>query len=213
MTEASPSTRLGSLARIRGLWRGAIFAAGGLLLCEAAARAPTVRPDGNLMSDYFRRGGAGALLQLYDRLAGGGVSRGTVAALGFMPYLSARIFLRIARAVHPALGETWSEGEGQTKLTRWTRGLTLGLALVQSYGFARFAESIPGAVAQPGVAFIAQTMLVQTAVAMFVMWLGEQVMTPKDLDAPTGHESVTSGSHPSVMAPPAHKTTDRARSR
>ena len=111
------------------------------------------------------------------------MSRGTAAALGFMPYLSSRVFIWIARSVSPTLDSRWSHEAGRAERTRWTRGLTLGLALVQSYGFARFTETIPGAVAQPGAQYIAATMLVQTAVAMFLMWVGEQIMEPTDPEA------------------------------
>jgi preprotein translocase subunit SecY len=159
-----------------------LLAFAGLALCEVAVRISVVRADGQVMNDYFRRGQAGGLLRLYDRFAGGGVSTGTVAALGLMPYLSARIFIWIARLLIPAVDRMSWQVEGRIRLTRCTRGLTLVLALVQSCGFALFTESVPGAVAHPGAGYVVETMLIQTAVAMFVMWLSEQVMASNGVE-------------------------------
>ena len=170
-------TRFVALRATRA-WRTAAWVLGGALLCELATRIQVIGPDGRALTRWFDRGEAGALLRLYDRLAGFGISRGTVAALGFMPYLSARTFTWLARSLSPSLDDRWSHDGGRVERTRWTRGLTLGLALAQSYGFARFTQTIPGVVAQPGAPYIAETMLVQTAVAMFLMWIGEQITAP-----------------------------------
>jgi hypothetical protein len=85
-------------------------------------------------------------------------------------------------------------------LIRW---LTGGLALVQSYGFARFVESVPGAVAHPGFGFLAKTMAVLTAGTMGVMLLSERLMRSPD-DEPIE----TDGAPPSseVDAVPAEAT-------
>ena len=179
-----PFTRFATLRESRG-WRAAAYVLGGALLCELGARISFVGPDGRVLRQWFDRGGGGPLLRLYDRLGGFGVSRGTVAALGFMPYISARTFTWLARSLSPALDRRWSQDAGIAERTRWTRGLTLGLALVQSYGFARFTLTIPGVVAQPGAQYVAETMVVQTAVAMFLMWVAEQVTEPTDSEAHT----------------------------
>ena len=43
--------------------------------------------------------------------------------------------------------------EGRKKINQWTRYLTVGIAVVQAWGFALFTESLPGAVPHPGFAF------------------------------------------------------------
>jgi hypothetical protein len=60
----------------------------------------------------------------------------------------------------------------------------VGLGLVQSYGFARFVQTIPGAVAHPGAGFIAETMLVLTTGAVCAMVLTEQLTRRYDEDVP-----------------------------
>jgi preprotein translocase subunit SecY len=180
---------LDSMRGIPERWRKTGFVLAGLLLCEIGARIAAPGLVGRVLGDNFRRSGRGGLLWLYDRLVGGALSRGAVLALGILPYISARIFVRIARAVIPAVGEMWTHDAGRTSLKRWTRALTVGLALVQSYGFARFALSIPGAVANPGAGFVAQTMLVLTGGAIVAMGLGEQITALNDADDTAGDEN------------------------
>lgn len=159
------------------------MALGGLAVLEVGAR--TVLPDlnGQALSNYLHSGGGTWLLALYDRLGGGGLSRGGVLALGIMPYLSARIMMRLARVVVPAIDEMSHDVEGRTRLRNWTRVLTIGLSLVQSYGFARFVQSVPG-VANPGIGFIVQTVAVLTVGAIAAMALSEQISRIDNGDDP-----------------------------
>jgi preprotein translocase subunit SecY len=165
---------------VQRLWRKVALALGGLLVLEGGARIAAPDLNGQALGDYLHNGGGTWLLTLYDRLGGGGLSRGGVLALGIMPYLSARIMVRLARVVSPAMEEMSGTSEGQRRLTRWTRVLTVGLAVVQSYGFARFVEGIPGAVTHPGMGFITQTMLVLTTGSIVAMALSERITRPDD---------------------------------
>ncbi len=115
-------------------------------------------------------------LGVYDMFVGGGLSRATIFALGVMPYISSSIIFQLMAAVVPAVEKMQKEGEeGRKKLTQWTRYATVGLAMVQAYGFAVFLQSIPGAVTTPGAPFLLTTMIALTTGAVFVMWLGEQI--------------------------------------
>src|SRR3989441_9369245 len=60
-------------------------------------------------------------------------------------------------------------------ISQWTRYLTVLLCLFQSYGYALFAEQLPGAVAHPGWAFRMTTVLTLSTGGVFIMWLGEQI--------------------------------------
>jgi preprotein translocase subunit SecY len=99
-----------------------------------------------------------------------------VFALGIMPYISASIVFQMAGPVFPALEKMQRDEEGRTKITQWTRYLTVALCLFQAYGYALFVESqIPGAVGAPGFGFRLTTVLTLTTGGIFVMWLGEQI--------------------------------------
>jgi preprotein translocase subunit SecY len=116
------------------------------------------------------------LFGVYDMFVGGALSRATVFALGIMPYISASIMFQLLAAVFPTVEKMQKEGEdGRKKLTQWTRYVTVGLALLQGYGYAVFVQNIQGAVRTPGMFFLISTALVLTFGAVFIMWIGEQI--------------------------------------
>ena len=119
----------------------------------------------------------GTIFGIYDMFVGGGLQRATIFALGIMPYISASILFQLLAAVFPTIEKLQKhEGEeGRRKLTQWTRYTTIGLSLMQSYGYAIFLESQPGAVIAPGWGFRLTTVLMLTTGAVFIMWLGEQI--------------------------------------
>ncbi|MFZ5624523.1 MAG: preprotein translocase subunit SecY [Gemmatimonadota bacterium] len=126
------------------------------------------------LADFIRNSSAAGFFGLYDAL-GGGLSRATIFALGIMPYISASIIFQLAGGIVPSVGKMQKDEEGKKKLTQWTRYLTVFISLSQAYTFALFTESIPGAVANPGFFSRFLMVLVLTAGAIFIMWLGEQI--------------------------------------
>lgn len=148
----------------------------GVLFCEIGARVAVPTPDTQALNNATQFNGG--LLGLYNRLAGGATARGSMLALGVMPYLSVRLFMALAGIVSATIREMSKNAVGRKALVKWTRALTTLLALIQSYGFARFTEQVPGVVAQPGVQYIAQTMLLLTTGSLFMMWLCEHILAP-----------------------------------
>jgi len=169
---------------------GIVRKVGAVLACVIGARVVTPGINEQVIADFFRSGGVRPLLRVYDWFVGGAIGRGAVLALGLLPYVTARIYLRLTAVVSPRFADP-------ARRKTWTRGLTFGFSLVQSYGFARFTENLPGAVAQPGPGFIATTMLVMTASAMTAMWLFEP---PGDADDDAAQRSADT-SEPVVMEP------------
>ncbi len=145
---------------------GLVRAAGAALACVIGARivAPGINPD--VLGDFFRSSGVSPLARLYDWFVGGAMSRGGLLALGIMPYVTARMYLRLWRIVAPG---DYTPARRQQLIRR----LTLGFSAVQSFGFAKFLESLPGAVANPGPQFVLTTVVTLTASAMAAMWLWE----------------------------------------
>jgi preprotein translocase subunit SecY len=131
--------------------------------------------DTQALIDFFKSQQAGGLLGLYDLFVGGGLSRATLFALGIIPYISASIVFQILGAVLPSVEKLQREEQGRKKVEQWTRYMTVGVAVMQGYGYAVFTESLQGAVAHPGIMFQIQMTLFLTAGAIFVMWLGEQI--------------------------------------
>jgi preprotein translocase subunit SecY len=116
------------------------------------------------------------LFGVYDMFVGGALSRATIFALGIMPYISSSIMFQLLSAVFPTVEKMQKEGEdGRKKLTQWTRYTTVGLAILQGYGYAVFLQSLGGAVRNPGFGFVFTTVVTLTVGALFVMWMGEQI--------------------------------------
>jgi preprotein translocase subunit SecY len=140
----------------------------------AAVTAPGINPQA--IADFLdAQKSGGGLLGLYNLFTGGNFARATVFALGIMPYISASIFQQIAQAVVPSFDKMSKDEEGRKKINQWSRYATVVLAAVQAWGFAIFAESLPGAVANPGFGFRLSMAFFLTTGAIFVMWLGEQI--------------------------------------
>jgi preprotein translocase subunit SecY len=119
---------------------------------------------------------AGGILGMFNTFSGGAVERMAVFALNVMPYISASIIVQLMATSIPSLERLKKEGEvGRKQLNQYTRYLTLLLAIFQSYGISIGLSSSPGVVTNPGVFFMASTVITLTGGTMFLMWLGEQV--------------------------------------
>ena len=60
-----------------------------------------------------------------------------------MPYITASIILQLMTVVVPSLEKLQKEGEvGQQKITQYTRYLTVGLALMQSFAYVFLFNSL-----------------------------------------------------------------------
>jgi preprotein translocase subunit SecY len=166
--------------RLRGVWAKLAGVIGGLAFLEVGARIGIPGVTGRAVTDYLHGGGGTGLLTLYERLGGGGLSRGGVLAIGVVPYLSAKIMIGLAYRCIPRLRARTDDPREHRRLATWTRLLTVGLSVIQSYGFARFVESIPGAVAHPGAAFIARTVSLLTAGSIAAMIIVDQIARTSD---------------------------------
>ncbi len=119
---------------------------------------------------------------LVNLFSGGALLQLTVFALGIMPYITASIILQLLVVVIPRLEALKKEGQaGQTKITQYTRYLTLGLALLQATGIVALARA--GQLLQCDLPLLYRndipTMLVMvitmTAGTAVIMWLGELI--------------------------------------
>jgi preprotein translocase subunit SecY len=164
-----------NLFRIPELKNKILFTLMVLLIYRTGAHITAPGIDVGVLREQFANLQSG-LFGIYDMFVGGALSRATVFALGIMPYISASIMFQLLAAVVPMIEKMQKEGEdGRKKLTQWTRYVTVGLALLQGYGYAVFVQNIQGAVINPGFVFLMSTALTLTFGAVFIMWLGEQI--------------------------------------
>jgi preprotein translocase subunit SecY len=119
---------------------------------------------------------------LVNLFSGGALLQLTVFALGIMPYITASIILQLLVVVIPRLEALKNEGQaGQTKITQYTRYLTLALAVLQATGIVALARA--GQLLQCDQDLLYRnnisTMLIMvitmTAGTAVIMWLGELI--------------------------------------
>ena len=152
-----------------------IFLLLALVVYRVGAHIPVPGIDPGQLKELFK-GQQGGILNLFNMISGGALSRFTVFALGIMPYISASIIMQLLTYVVPTFEQMKKEGEsGRRKITQYTRYGTLALALFQSVGIAVALESSPGLVLVPGFGFRLTAVFSLTAGTMFLMWLGEQI--------------------------------------
>ncbi len=124
------------------------------------------------------------VLGLANLFSGGALLQLSIFALGIMPYITASIIIQLLTVVIPRFESLKKEGQaGTSKLTQYTRYLTIGLAVLQSSTLITFAQN-PSALFGPqctniltstGAATIMIMVLTMTAGTGMVMWLGELI--------------------------------------
>ena len=87
-------------------------------------------------------GDTAGLYELINLFSGGALLQLSIFALGIMPYITASIITQLLRVVIPHFEALHKEGQaGQSKLTQYTRYMTIGLALLQSTTLVTVARS------------------------------------------------------------------------
>jgi preprotein translocase subunit SecY len=126
--------------------------------------------------------GVYALVNLFS---GGALLQLAVFALGIMPYITASIIINLLTVVIPRLEALKKEGQaGQTKITQYTRYLTLALAVLQSTSIIAMARTgqlfqgqIPVSSYMPNQDLLTLITIVftMTAGTCIIMWFGELI--------------------------------------
>ncbi len=163
-----------------------------LIVCRIGVFIPVPGINGELALAYFKQatGGTQNLFQLVDIFSGGAFAQMTVIALGIVPYISASIIMQLMLALLPNLQREVKENPdmGRRKVNKYTRLLTVFLAILQSSLFARYAIQMN--FANPGIIvphmfeiqafgfpwlFYLVTVMTMTTGTIFLMWVGEQI--------------------------------------
>ncbi|WRS29081.1 preprotein translocase subunit SecY [Actinomycetaceae bacterium MB13-C1-2] len=124
-----------------------------------------------------------SLLDMFNLFSGGALKSLSIFALGIMPYITASIIIQVLRVAVPRFEDLHKEGQsGQSKLTQYTRYLTIFLAVLQSTTMISMAASgqmFPGCTTAviPNASFLTYLfmVLVMTAGTAVIMWFGELI--------------------------------------
>jgi preprotein translocase subunit SecY len=114
-----------------------------IAIYRLGAHIPTPFVDfPNVQSCLDQSGSTEGLLSLVNLFSGGALLQLSIFALGVMPYITATIIVQLLRVVIPHFETLYKEGQaGQSKLTQYTRYLTIALALLQSTTLVTVARS------------------------------------------------------------------------
>ena len=176
--QLAANMNMGSFAKATELHKRLLFTLGALLVYRIGTYVPIPGINSQAFLQFFQDpDGQRGILDMFNMFSGGAVERMAVFALNVTPYISASIIVQLMGSVYPPWEKLKKEGgeSGRKQLNQYTRYLTVVLALAQSFGIAVGLNAQAGLVDEPGLFFIATTVVSLTGGTMFLMWLGEQV--------------------------------------
>lgn len=166
------------------LRRKLLFTIALIVLYRAGTFIPAPGVDyGNVKQCLAMGGTTGGIYDMVNLFSGGALLQLSIFALGVMPYITASIIVQLLRVVIPRFQELHEEGgQGQQKLTQYTRYLTIGLALLNSTTVISLARSgqllgncpLP-IIPDDSILMIVFIIITLTAGTCIIMWLGEQI--------------------------------------
>ncbi len=118
------------------------------------------------------------VLGLYNVMSGGAFAQATVFALSIQPYINASIIIQLLTIAIPALERLARDGgeEGKRKIQSITRYTTIGIAVLQGFGYFMLMKNYDLLSVSDPTIWNALVIIVSfVAGSSFVMWLGEQI--------------------------------------
>ncbi len=151
-----------------------------LLLYRVGNAIPVPYVNVSLLGQYFQSL-QNTVLGLINVMSGGAFSSATIFALSIQPYINASIIIQLLCIAIPALERmAKDEGEeGKKKINDITRYSTVGIALLQGFGYYMLLRN-NSLGSQPllnatGIWQAIVIVLTFTAGSALVMWMGEQI--------------------------------------
>ena len=121
-------------------------------------------------------GSSNGIAGLIDMISGGAFSRFSLFAMSISPYITASIVIQLLGMIIPSLERLTKEGgeEGRKKINRYTKMLTLVLALVEAIGvFVSYKSS--GIFVNTNFSTAALVVISLVAGTSILMWLGDEI--------------------------------------
>ena len=121
-------------------------------------------------------GNTSGIAGLIDIISGGAFSRFSVFAMSITPYITASIVIQLLAMIIPALERLTKEGgeEGRKKINKYTKMLTIVLALVEAIGLY-LSYSSSGIFVNNDFLTGALVVVGLVTGTSILMWLGEQI--------------------------------------
>ncbi len=164
--------------KIEELRKKILFTIFALLIFRLGAAVPVPFVDTAALGDYLDSM-SGTIFGLMNAMSGGSFNQATVFALSIQPYINSSIIIQLLTVAIPALERLQKDGgeEGRKKIAAITRYTTVGIALLQGYGYYLLIRTNNlldlGGMNSIWVGVVIVASFV--AGSAFIMWLGEQI--------------------------------------
>ncbi|MBO0683348.1 MAG: preprotein translocase subunit SecY [Candidatus Dormibacteraeota bacterium] len=152
-----------------------LFTAGLLVVYRVFANITIPGANATALQQLFNNQ---PLLGLLDLFSGGGLSQFSIVGLAVNPYINASIIMQLMTVVSERIKEISKEGQlGQRRIQRWTRYLTVALALGQTYGVTIAFQNTNPPIISSNLDWFGRVsiMVTMTAGTILAMWLGELI--------------------------------------
>lgn len=124
----------------------------------------------------YMSGSSNGMAGLIDLISGGAFSRFSIFAMSISPYITASIVIQLLSMVIPSLERLTKEGgeEGRKKINRYTKMLTVVLALVEAIGLY-LSYKASGIFIDSGFATGFTVVISLMTGTALLMWLGDEI--------------------------------------
>ena len=170
--------------KVKELRRKMLFTLLVLVLYRLGAVIPVPFVNSELLNAYMTSYAQGSLFQYFSILSGGAFSKATLFALSVSPYITASIVIQLLSIAIPALERIAKDGDaGRKKLNRYTRYLTVVLALITSYGYYLILKQLGSQMGTDVINYFTGSHVFEAIViiacycagAALIMWMGEKI--------------------------------------
>lgn len=158
---------------IKDLRKKIIFVFAILAISRLFASIPIPGIDLKKLESFFSGNQFFGMISIFT---GGAMSRLSIVMLGLGPYITAVIIMQLFTMISPRLKEMYQEAgeQGREKFNQYARILTVPLAMLQAFGFLNLLKK-QGVVPNLSALSLLTNIVVITAGAIFLMWLGELI--------------------------------------
>ena len=160
--------------KIKDIRNRIIFTLLVLVVVRIGTQLPVPGVDADFFAEWFEENSSSAV-GFFGAITGGSFENMSVFALNVTPYITATIIMQLLTIAIPKLEELHKDGEeGRKKITKITRFLTVGLAVMESLAMSiGFGRS--GYLIEYNVINIITAVVTLTAGSTVIMWLGERI--------------------------------------
>ncbi len=165
--------KLLQIFRIPDLRKKVFYVLLGLLAFRVLATIPIPGIDAVRLDQFLN---SSQIFGFFNLFSGGGLSNLSVVMLGVGPYITATIIMQLLTMIFPSLKVMYYEegAAGKAKFNRYSRYLTVPLAVLQSYGFLNLLKS-QGILGELSVTQLLMNVLIISTGSMVLTWIGELI--------------------------------------